>query len=224
MPFGIKIISLLAREKYDYAEKKCLEKLKLNKENIYILIILAMVYKVKKEFKKSINIYEKIFELSANCYKQIKLRKNVVELNLRLGKIDNAIETQENILALESDKENNYYDLLNLYLKKKDLKNSMRIVKLAMERFPTSAEAHHRLGYVYYFKKDLKKSIAEMKKAIEMQPKQPTRYYHYGLILEKSNKLNEALEQFKIAHRMAPKKSENAVKHIASLKAKLNNP
>lgn len=123
----------------DYGKKK---HEKQYKEFDFVVYLEKFNIIMRKIIEHSIEISTKVQELSSLAYDKQKS-----------GDIEGAVLLYEEAVAMHYDIKIPYFDLINIYRKKKDVPNELRILKLALDMFPNDLNFTKRINLLENAKK-----------------------------------------------------------------------
>jgi len=194
-------ISLFQEGKLKKSEEICLEILKIDSNNLNILHLLGIIYFKIKNYKFSIDFFEKAMKINAynaevnNNYGIVL--KEIKKLDLALEKFNEAIKINPNYAEAYNNR-----GIIMAELRKLDfaLENFNQATKIN----PNYAEAYNNAGFTL---KDLKKldlALEKFNEAIKINPNYAEAYNNRGITLKELDRLDEALESYKKAIEIKP--------------------
>ncbi|MDO5305860.1 MAG: tetratricopeptide repeat protein, partial [bacterium] len=99
--------------------------------------------------ESALESYENVLKVNP-LDRESLLKKATILQTYFEGREDEAIDAYTKALETEGDKDYIYYELGHLYLKKKDVINSINAFKLAVEKDQTNAFFHNALGFALF--------------------------------------------------------------------------
>ena len=189
-------INKLLRERNNYG-KLLFQKIKTWPENENFLYELADYYKLKKEYKKSLKIYEKLINKFPNNERLIFLYAS------NLDKV-NKWNQAKNLFfeLLKKDPKDTYtlnYISYKLALRNEDLDYALNLIKKALTLDPENGYFLDTIGWVEFKRKNFKKSVFYLEKATSILPNSDEVLDHLGDCYLMLNRKNEAIYEWKKA-------------------------
>ncbi|MBI2091315.1 MAG: tetratricopeptide repeat protein, partial [Deltaproteobacteria bacterium] len=127
---------------------------------------------------------------------------------VRQGRIDEAIESYQQALALEATSGAAHYNLGNLLAKQGDLKAASTHYEQAVRLSPDFPEGYWNLGNLLMQQGDLEKAIAVFREGVAISPRQAEGHFYLGTALAKQGQLNEAVDHLQKAIAIKPDYAE----------------
>lgn len=133
-------------------------------KKISTYIELALIYVFVKDYKKAIDIYNRL-EIEIGPNEEVKLKKQY--LYLQLGEVNKAAEEIQDLIKLQPDNVQNYLLLAELYYVNDQKEKAQRAYKKAVERFPKNSKLHLSLADFYRKDGQIDKAFDHLKTAFE---------------------------------------------------------
>lgn len=147
---------LFTQEKLDQTIKYCSRALRLNSKSTGSRNYLALAYFSKKEYKKAIPEFEKV--LSTNP--QSDFHKERLGLSYYfLGDNENAIKVLSPLREKQIRSASVYIALGDVYLKKANVNEAIRVYQEASTLFPDVAVFQHLEAQTYYYERQYDKAL-----------------------------------------------------------------
>ncbi|MBN1384567.1 MAG: tetratricopeptide repeat protein [Elusimicrobia bacterium] len=130
-------------------------------------INLGMIYKIKKQYKESIENFNKAIEmnpLSADSY------AHIAEIYEWHGKLDEAQRYYEKSVYINPDNHIPLNALGIIYGQKNMPLRALECLKKAVKIKPDSPDIHFNLGYLYYLQYKYGESLREMETTLKLDP------------------------------------------------------
>ena len=198
LPASLKKLSikkfLLKRDDYG---KLLFQKIKIWPENESFLYELADYYKLRKEYKKSLKIYEKLINQFPDNERLIFLYAS------NLDKVNKWKQAKNLFLELLKKNPKDTYTLnyisYKLALRDEDLNYALNLIKKALTLDPENGYFLDTIGWVEFKRKDYEKSVFYLEKASTLLPNSEEVLDHLGDCYFKLNRTNEAIYEWKKA-------------------------
>ena len=185
---------LLERDNYG---KLLFQKIKNWPENQNFLYELADYYKLKKEYKKSLKIYEKLIKQFPDNERLIFLYAS------NLDKVNKWKQAKNLFLELlEKNPKDTYtlnYISYKLALRNENLDFALNLIKKALTLDPENGYFLDTIGWVEFKRNNLEKSVFYLEKATSLLPNSDEVLDHLGDCYLKLNRTNEAIYEWKKA-------------------------
>ena len=185
---------LLERDNYG---KLLFQKIKNWPENESFLYELADYYKLKKEYKKSLKIYEKLIKQFPDNERLIFLYAS------NLDKVNKWKQAKSLFLQLlEKNPKDTYtlnYISYKLALRNENLDYALNLIKKALTLDPENGYFLDTIGWVEFKRNNLEKSVFYLEKATSLLPNSYEVLDHLGDCYLKLNRTNEAIYEWKKA-------------------------
>ena len=185
---------LLERDNYG---KLLFQKIKNWPENQNFLYELADYYKLKKEYKKSLKIYEKLIKQFPDNERLIFLYAS------NLDKVNKWKQAKNLFLELlEKNPKDTYtlnYISYKLALRNENLDYALNLIKRALTLDPENGYFLDTIGWVEFKRNNLEKSVFYLEKATSLLPNSDEVLDHLGDCYLKLNRTNEAIYEWKKA-------------------------
>ena len=198
LPASLKKLSikkfLLKRDDYG---KLLFQKIKIWPENESFLYELADYYKLRKEYKKSLKIYEKLINQFPDNERLIFLYAS------NLDKVNKWKQAKNLFLELLKKNPKDTYTLnyisYKLALRDEDLDYALNLIKKALTLDPENGYFLDTIGWVEFKRKNYEKSVFYLEKASTLLPNSDEVLDHLGDCYLKLNRTNEAIYEWKEA-------------------------
>jgi len=185
---------LLKRDDYG---KLLFQKIKIWPENESFLYELADYYKLRKEYKKSLKIYEKLINQFPDNERLIFLYAS------NLDKVNKWKQAKNLFLELLKKNPKDTYTLnyisYKLALRDEDLDYALNLIKKALTLDPENGYFLDTIGWVEFKRKNYEKSVFYLEKASTLLPNSDEVLDHLGDCYLKLNRTNEAIYEWKKA-------------------------
>ena len=185
---------LLKRDDYG---KLLFQKIKIWPENESFLYELADYYKLRKEYKKSLKIYEKLINQFPDNERLIFLYAS------NLDKVNKWKQAKNLFLELLKKKPKDTYTLnyisYKLAMRDEDLDYALNLIKKALTLDPENGYFLDTIGWVEFKRKNYEKSVFYLEKASTLLPNSDEVLDHLGDCYLKLNRTNEAIYEWKKA-------------------------
>ena len=185
---------LLERDNYG---KLLFQKIKNWPENKNFLYELADYYKLKKEYKKSLKIYEKLIKQFPDNERLIFLYAS------NLDKVNKWKQAKNLFLELLKKNPKDTYTLnyisYKLALRNENLDYALNLIKKALTLDPENGYFLDTIGWVEFKRNNLAKSVFYLEKATSLLPNSDEVLDHLGDCYLKLNRTNEAIYEWKKA-------------------------
>jgi tetratricopeptide (TPR) repeat protein len=143
------------------------------------------------------------------------------QLRTALERYDEALECYNKARKFRPEDENTALGRAALLLRMDRLQDAINAYRIALHRFPDSAQLMNALGYTLVDRTDdYDEAEKLLRKAIKLEPESPAIIDSVGWLLYKQGKFDEALEQLQIAYSRFPD-PEVAV-HLVEVLAELD--
>ena len=180
----------------DYG-KLLFQKIKIWPENESFLYELADYYKLRKEYKKSLKIYEKLINQFPDNERLIFLYAS------NLDKVNKWKQAKNLFLELLKKNPKDTYTLnyisYKLALRDEDLDYALNLIKKALTLDPENGYFLDTIGWVEFKRKNYEKSVFYLEKASTLLPNSDEVLDHLGDCYLKLNRTNEAIYEWKKA-------------------------
>ena len=198
LPASLKKLSikkfLLKRDDYG---KLLFQKIKIWPENESFLYELADYYKLRKEYKKSLKIYEKLINQFPDNERLIFLYAS------NLDKVNKWKQAKNLFLELLKKNPKDTYTLnyisYKLALRNENLDYALNLIKKALTLDPENGYFLDTIGWVEFKRNNLAKSVFYLEKATSLLPNSDEVLDHLGDCYLKLNRTNEAIYEWKKA-------------------------
>lgn len=159
-------------------------------------VSLAYLMLKKGDVEGSESLFKRTYERNDTTEEFRKIIKsNIALIKWKKGKLDEAIETLEELMA--NFKTTNIYGSLGyLYIAKGDYEKALEFNLEALDYNNSNSIILDNLGETYFWMNKLEEAESTYKKLVALNPKFPEAYYHYGCVLEKLGKSEEAKQNF----------------------------
>ena len=178
--------------------------------NKFLLYRLANYYKLKKEYFKSIKIYQKIIRIYGENDQDLFLYAS------NLDKVGKWKEAKILFLDLLKKSPNDTYAMnyvsYKLALKNQDLDLALSLIKQALIVDPENGFFLDTLGWVEFKRKNYNKAVFFLEKSVSILPKSSEVLDHLGDCYLMLNRKNEAIFEWKKAIKYET--SVNIIKNI----------
>tara|TARA_X000000950_G_scaffold197151_1_gene237373 strand:- start:685 stop:2310 length:1626 start_codon:yes stop_codon:yes gene_type:complete len=185
---------LLERDNYG---KLLFQKINIWPENESFLHELANYYKLKKEYKKSLKIYEKLIKKFPNNERLIFLYAS------NLDKVNKWKQAKNLFLELLKKNPNDTYTLnyvsYKLALRNEDLDYALNLIKKALILDPENGYFLDTIGWVEFKRNNFEESVFYLEKATSLLPNNDEVLDHLGDCYLMLNRTNEAIYEWKKA-------------------------
>ena len=185
---------LLKRDDYG---KLLFQKIQIWPENESFLYELADYYKLRKEYKKSLKIYEKLINQFPDNERLIFLYAS------NLDKVNKWKQAKNLFLELLKKNPKDTYTLnyisYKLALRDEDLDYALNLIKKALTLDPENGYFLDTIGWVEFKRKNYEKSVFYLEKASTLLPNSDEVLDHLGDCYLKLNRTNEAIYEWKKA-------------------------
>ena len=189
-------IKKLLLKSNDYG-KLLFQKIKIWPENESFLYELADYYKLRKEYKKSLKIYEKLINQFPDNERLIFLYAS------NLDKVNKWKQAKNLFLELLKKNPKDTYTLnyisYKLALRDEDLDYALNLIKKALTLDPENGYFLDTIGWVEFKRKNYEKSVFYLEKASTLLPNSDEVLDHLGDCYLKLNRTNEAIYEWKKA-------------------------
>ena len=143
-------------------------------------------------YEKAIGILKRVLELQPSLH---TARRDLAMAYVEVGDIDNATNHLIEVLRLNPGDAWNWVVLANLYIQKKDDKETgEKFLRKALELAPNDAWALNSLGALTHEKGKSDEAVCLFEKAIQSNPEFANAYYGQAIVQESSHKPDAALE------------------------------
>lgn len=92
-----------------------------------------------------------------------------------------------------------------VYLARRDYVRAEQDARLAVQKAPSSGDAHRLLGTVYTLRGNYAGAVTEFQTAVRLNPRDANAYYNLGIVYFKQNKLADSVRALSEAVRLNPK-------------------
>ena len=198
LPASLKKLSikkfLLKRDDYG---KLLFQKIKIWPENESFLYELADYYKLRKEYKKSLKIYEKLINQFPDNERLIFLYAS------NLDKVNKWKQAKNLFLELLKKNPKDTYTLnyisYKLALRDEDLDYALNLIKKALTLDPENGYFLDTIGWVEFKRNNFEESVFYLEKATSLLPNNDEVLDHLGDCYLMLNRTNEAIYEWKKA-------------------------
>ena len=146
---------------------------------------------------------------------------NLANAYMRQGRVDEAIQTARQAIAIEPTYGVAHYNLGNLYAQQGKLELAQRHFEEALQLYPNYADAHSNYGQLVAERGNIQSGIRHFRKAIELNPALSRAHLNLGVALAKQGRLEEAVRPLQQAVRLSPD-SADAIFYLGSVFAAQN--
>ena len=185
---------LLKRDDYG---KLLFQKIQIWPENESFLYELADYHKLRKEYKKSLKIYEKLINQFPDNERLIFLYAS------NLDKVNKWKQAKNLFLELLKKNPKDTYTLnyisYKLALRDEDLDYALNLIKKALTLDPENGYFLDTIGWIEFKRKNYEKSVFYLEKASTLLPNSDEVLDHLGDCYLKLNRTNEAIYEWKKA-------------------------
>ena len=192
------VILNIIDNKYPAAVKASEKALEYNPDNMDLYSYVAGCYHQMKEYRKAIEIYEKIYALtdSTDYERRSEIITGMGDTYSELKDTDKAVECYERALEIDpanSGALNNYAYFLAQ--RSEELDRAEQMAALALKYDPDNANFIDTYAWVFFAKKDYVKALKYIKDAVEKDDDNHL-LEHYGDILWFNDEREAAVEQW----------------------------
>lgn len=175
----------------DLAENVLLAEADKGKE-VAPVVMLAELYKSKKEDAKAVQYYEQALKSVPN---NIGLMMKIADLQLKRSDHSLAIDTYEKILKQKDDYLPAMNNLAYLYSEKEtNLDRALELANAVSRKLPDNPDVADTLGWIFVKKQVYSQADPYLQTAIEAKPDNPTVVYHMGMLRFGQKNIQEAEE------------------------------
>jgi len=189
-------IKKLLLKRVDYG-KLLFQKMKTWPENENFLYELADYYKLKKKYKKSLKIYEKLIKKFPDNTRLIFLYAS------NLDKVNKWKQAKNLFFELLKKNPKDTYTLnyisYKLALRNEDLDYALNLIKKALILDPENGYFLDTIGWVEFKRQNYKKSVSYLEKATSLMPNSDEVLDHLGDCYLMLNRTSEAIYEWKKA-------------------------
>ena len=189
-------INKLLLKRVDYG-KLLFQKIKTWPENENFLYQLADYYKLRKEYEKSLKIYEKLIKKFPGNTRLIFLYATNLDKVNKWKKAKNLF-----FELLKKNPKDTYtlnYISYKLALRNEDLDYALNLIKKALTLDPENGYFLDTIGWVEFKRKNFKKSVFYLEKATSLLPNSDEILDHLGDCYLMLNRTKEAIYEWKKA-------------------------
>jgi tetratricopeptide (TPR) repeat protein len=136
--------------------------------------------------------------------------RQLAQLSLSLGQVDQAAADLESALRLKPDDIETQLDAAGVFFRKGQAGKAKSLLKSILEKQPENARAHGLLGRVYVYEGDSESAIIELKTSVDLSDDFESGYF-LGIAYLTAKKLPEAAAWF---HQLESKMGESAALHM----------
>lgn len=151
---------LKSNQQFDLAIEQFEELIRQNPKRPGIYIDLALVYVFKKEYKKSIEVYDRLEE-QIGVNEELKMKKQF--LYLQLGEVNKAANEIEELIDFQPDRIDYYLMLAELYSANDMNDKAQRAYKNAAEKFPNDTRLQLSVANFYKSQGNYGKAFEHLK-------------------------------------------------------------
>ena len=144
-----------------------------------------------KDLEKASIEYTKALDMTTDEYEQERIYENLLEIYVKLGKNDSALQIHDN-LAIVDSVENARNTLINTYRNEEKLDELITIYKIRIDNDPKNIEYHTILSDIYRRTNDYEKSAETYQTLCRLQPNNVINYYYAAAALNRSSKPESA--------------------------------
>ena len=116
--------------------------------------------------------------------------------NAGLGHLAAAVISYKQVLAIEPDSADAYYNMGNIFKEQGELDEAIEACKNALGIRPDFADAYYNMGNAFQQQGKLDEAIEAYKKALTIKPGNADAYNNMGNALKEQGKLEEAIEAY----------------------------
>jgi len=183
----------------DLAENVLLPEVEKGKEAAPI-VMLAELYRTKKDDAQAIQYYKKALELVPE---NIGIMMKLADFYLKNGDYPEAIASYEKILVLKADYLPAMNNLAFLYTEEgENLDRALELANQVSRKLPDNPDVADTLGWIYVIKKAYSQAEPYLQTAMNAKGANPTIVFHMGMlrygqgnIQEAENLLTDAIEK-----------------------------
>jgi|GEM_PF-2382811 len=117
---------------------------------------------------------------------------------------DNMISAYLKAIELKSDEVSIYHELINIFLKRGLVNETIQLAEMAIQLEPTNADVHYILAYLLKEKEDFETAIPNFQKVLNLKPDNLEANYHLGLIFQIKSQVDSAINCFKKVIQIKP--------------------
>jgi tetratricopeptide (TPR) repeat protein len=187
---------LFLQKHFDIVELKCRSIIQFQKDNEFVINLLACSLMEQKKFEDSIFFFKK--SLSINS-KNPETYLNLARIYFIKKEIEQSLQHYSKVLELRDDLYYVYYELGNVYVVKNDDINAVKNFAKAVSLKNDFADGYFNLGVFLKKLNKTSESIYSFNKAIQYNPKDFEAYNYLGMIHSDLEKNSEAIEFYKKA-------------------------
>ena len=192
---------LFLQKHFDIVESKCRSIIQFQKDNEFVINLLACSLMEQKKFDDSIFFFKKSLTLNSQ---NPETYLNLARIHFIKKEIDQSLEFYFKVLGLKNDLYYVYYELGNVYVEKKDDVNAVKNFAKAVSLKNDFADGYFNLGVFLKKLNKISESIYSFNKAIQYNPKDFEAYNYLGMIHSDLEKNSEAIEFYKKAISINP--------------------
>lgn len=206
-PKRISILANLALVKQNLGkleESKQLWRQILDQDSKYTeaYISLALIEKEQSNFQVSLSLIDSALKIQSENIELLRLKASIL---MSFNELSMAIDLYQDVLKVEPNNSNNFYNLGLAYHEKKDFPETIKLYKNAINLNPQFLEALYCLGNAYKDQNNFDLAIKEYEKVIEISPRFLPAINNLGLSFLSTLRYEEALVNFQKALDIDPK-------------------
>ena len=145
------------------------------------------------ELEKSVDAYKKAIEMTADSYDQRRINEDLLDIYVKLDKIDLAIETYESIESVSSS----YWarrTLIDAFKNEEKLSDLTTFFENRREKAANNPEAIEMVAEIYWKANDYEKAAEAYKALSKVQPSNVESFYYAAAALNKNEQPELAKE------------------------------
>jgi tetratricopeptide (TPR) repeat protein len=133
---------------------------------------------------------------------------NLANAYAKQGRVDEAIKTALQAIAVQPDYGVAHYNLGNLYVRQGNFDLAKQHFEAALRLLPNYAEAHSNYGQLLAERGDIAAGMEHFKKAVVLNPTLSRAHLNLGVTLAKLGRIDEAIAPLQQAVRLSPDSPE----------------
>ena len=159
-------------------------------EHVAPVVMLAELYRQKKDDDKVITYYRKGLEIAPD---NVNILMKIAGFHLKQGNYSEAISNYEKVLEKTSNHLPAMNNLAFLYSEEgKNLDRALELANAVSKKLPDNPDVADTLGWIYVIKKVYSQAEPHLQKAIDAKPDNPTIMYHMGMLRLGQKKLQDS--------------------------------